>query len=70
MEAVMKTWFRRAEKVQPKPKPRDGRFTRLPQRVKPTDMVASQPATPARDPYSGRVTERDFLIRYGDPLDV
>jgi hypothetical protein len=65
----MKSWFRRATKVQPKPKPLDPRrFKRLPQRVKPADMVASQPVSPARDPYGGRDTERDFVIRFGDPF--
>jgi hypothetical protein len=69
MEAVMKSWFRGGTKVQPQPKPRDpGRFKLLPQCVKPTDTVASHPATSARDPYGGRDTERDFLIRYCDPF--
>jgi hypothetical protein len=45
--------------------PTAGRFTRLPERVDPKDVVESQPVEPPRDPRGGRDTERDFLLRYG-----
>jgi hypothetical protein len=63
-------WFRRTKQVRPTPKPVDpGRFKRLPRHVNLRETIASHPVTPARDPYGGRDTERDFLIRYGDPYD-
>jgi len=46
-------------------RPRSPQFAHLPERVDPKDTVASQAASPARDPESGRDTERDFLLRYG-----
>ncbi len=45
------------------------RFKRLPARVNRRDLRTSQPATPPRDPDGGRDTDRDFVIRYGDPFD-
>ena len=41
------------------------RYTHLPERVDPKEMVTSKPADPPRDPEGGRDTERDFLLRYG-----
>jgi hypothetical protein len=32
-------------------------------RVRPDEMVTSQPAEPVPDPYGGRDTETDFLLR-------
>jgi hypothetical protein len=66
----MRNWFRRTDKVQPAPKRRDSaRFKQLPGHVNLRDTRASQPATPARDTDGSRDTERDFIIRYGDPFD-
>jgi hypothetical protein len=45
------------------------RFKRLPPRVNVRNTVASHPVSPARDPYGGRDTDRDFTIRYGDSFD-
>ena len=33
-------------------------------RVRPEEMVTSQPAEPAPDPYGGRDTETEFLLRH------
>lgn len=33
-------------------------------RVRPEDMVTTQPAEPAPDPYGGRDTETEFLLRH------
>jgi hypothetical protein len=41
------------------------RYTHLPERVDPKQMVTSKRADPARDPEGGRDTERDFLLRHG-----
>jgi hypothetical protein len=50
------------------PRPNDpGRFKRLPARARGT--TTGQQVTPARDPYGGRDTDRDFLTRYGDPFE-
>ncbi|MFQ6170264.1 hypothetical protein ACK8HX_01545 [Oryzobacter sp. R7] len=32
-------------------------------RVRPEDMVTTQPVTPARDPSGGRDTEQEFVLR-------
>jgi hypothetical protein len=40
------------------------RFKHLPERVKPEDMVTTQPVSDAPDPEGGRDTDRDFMIRY------
>ncbi len=40
------------------------RFTKLPERVKPEEMVTSQPVDPPRDPDGGRDPERDFMLRH------
>ncbi|WP_392542574.1 hypothetical protein [Oryzobacter telluris] len=32
-------------------------------RVRPEDMVTTQPVTPAQDPRGGRDTETEFLLR-------
>jgi hypothetical protein len=44
-------------------------YRRLPRRIKPSDTFTSHPVSPARDPEGGRDTNRDFVIRYGDPSD-
>jgi hypothetical protein len=44
-------------------------YQQLPRRIKPTETVTSHLASPARDPEGGRDTNRDFVIRYGDPFD-
>lgn len=64
-------WFRRSGKAQPTQKRSvdPQRFKRLPEYVAVRNTIASHPVSPARDPYGGRDTERDFLIRYGDPFD-
>jgi hypothetical protein len=66
----MRHWFRRSKKAAPPASRRDAkRYKRLPTRVKTRDATASHPVTPPRDPYGGRDTDRDFIIRYGDPFD-
>jgi hypothetical protein len=40
------------------------RFKHLPERVRPEDSVESKDTRVARDPESGRDTDRDFMIRY------
>lgn len=34
-------------------------------RIRPEDMVTTQPVTPAQDPRGGRDTENDFVLRHG-----
>lgn len=41
------------------------RFTHLPERVDPRDMISSHQTEPPRDPEGGRDTDRDFMLRYG-----
>jgi len=70
MEIVMNNWFRTSSKTRPTAKAGDpARFKRLPAHVNVRDTIAIHPVTPARDPYGSRDTERDFVIRYGDPFD-
>lgn len=38
-------------------------FHRLPERVRPEDLVTSQAAFPPQDPRGGRDTETEFLLR-------
>lgn len=64
----MRNWFRKTKNAQPKPRDAE-RFKHLPAHVNVRDTIASHPVTTARDPYGGRDTERDFIIRYGDPFD-
>ena len=40
------------------------RFKQLPEPVRLEDTVESQETQAARDPESGRDTDRDFMIRY------
>jgi hypothetical protein len=67
----MKRWFRTARPNHAiRHQPADPtRFKRLPDRVNLRDTRTSHPASPARDPEGGRDTDRDFIIRYGDPFD-
>ena len=67
----MRRWFRRARKIRQHPELLHDaqRFKRLPKRVNPRDFRTSQQTNPARDPEGGRDTDRDFIIRYGDPFD-
>jgi hypothetical protein len=39
------------------------RFRKLPERVPPEDMIATQETEPPPDPTMGRDTERDFILR-------
>jgi hypothetical protein len=39
------------------------RFRRLPERIRPEDMIAVQETEPPPDPTMGRDTERDFMLR-------
>ncbi len=67
----MRRWFRRSNDGSGAPA-RQGernRFNRLPARVDTKKTHASHPATAPRDPEGGRDTDRDFIIRYGDPFD-
>jgi hypothetical protein len=50
--------------VTAEPTPDSQRFKRLPERVKPQDMIASQDTSVARDPEGGRDTDRDFMFRH------
>ena len=34
-------------------------------RIRPEDMVTTQPVTPAQDPRGGRDPENDFVLRHG-----
>ncbi|HZC52098.1 MAG TPA: hypothetical protein VE441_06335 [Mycobacterium sp.] len=67
----MARWFRRSKKVRKMPQqPGDARrFKRLPEQVDLRKTRTSHPASPPRDPEGGRDTDRDFIIRYGDPFD-
>lgn len=67
----MKRWFRNRQHAGSQPhQPSDPhRFKRLPEHVDIRRTRASQPASPARDPEGGRDTDREFIIRYGDPFD-
>jgi len=62
-------WWKTGRRLtQPQPNDRQS-YKRLPRRIKPRDTFTSHPASPARDPEGGRDTNRDFIIRYGDPFD-
>jgi len=39
------------------------RFRKLPERIRPEDMIATQEAEPPPDPTMGRDSERDFMLR-------
>lgn len=39
------------------------RFRKLPERIRPEDMIATQDTEPPPDPTMGRDTERDFMLR-------
>ena len=39
------------------------RFRKLPERIRPEDMIATQETEPPPDPTMGRDTERDFMLR-------
>lgn len=39
------------------------RFRKLPARIRPEDMIASQETEPPPDPTMGRDPERDFMLR-------
>ncbi|MGA9103161.1 hypothetical protein [Aeromicrobium sp.] len=41
------------------------RFARLPEPIRPEDMVEEVDTRAIPDPEGGRDTDRDFLIRYG-----
>ena len=41
------------------------RFSRLPDPIRPEDMVEEVDTRAVPDPEGGRDTDRDFLIRYG-----
>lgn len=43
--------------------PENERFSQLPERVEPEDMVAEQDSQPVPDPEFGRDPDRDFLLR-------
>ncbi|MHB8185412.1 MAG: hypothetical protein ACYDDU_04865 [Dermatophilaceae bacterium] len=39
------------------------RFRKLPERIRPEDMIAAQETEPPPDPTMGRDSERDFMLR-------
>lgn len=39
------------------------RFRKLPERIRPEDMIATQETEPPPDPTMGRDCERDFMLR-------
>jgi len=39
------------------------RFKKLPKRIRPEDMTATQDTEPPPDPTMGRDSERDFMLR-------
>ena len=39
------------------------RFRKLPERIRPEDMIATQETEPPPDPTMGRDSERDFMLR-------
>ena len=39
------------------------RFRKLPERIRPEDMIAIQETEPPPDPTMGRDTDRDFMLR-------
>lgn len=39
------------------------RFRKLPERIRPEDMIAAQETEPPPDPTMGRDPERDFMLR-------
>ena len=50
--------------AQDKPTPTaSARFRRLPERIRPEDMIAAQETEPPPDPAMGRDSERDFMLR-------
>ena len=65
----MKLRFGRTRSQQPHPPVDPDRFHHLPERVDQKDLRTSYPASAARDPEGGQDTDRDFVIRYGDPFD-
>jgi hypothetical protein len=42
----------------------DNPYRRLPDPVRPEDMVTSEDVRPVVDPYIDRDTEREFMLRY------
>lgn len=47
----------------PKEAASSARFRKLPERIRPEDMIATQDTEPPPDPTMGRDTERDFMLR-------
>ena len=43
--------------------PSSARFRKLPERIRPEDMIAAQETEPPPDPTMGRDSERDFMLR-------
>lgn len=43
---------------------RTAKYGRLPERVRPEEMVEEQPASAPPDPDGGRNPETDFMLRY------
>jgi hypothetical protein len=39
------------------------RFRKLPERIRPEDMIEAQDTEPPKDPTMGRDTEQDFFMR-------
>ncbi|WP_329457227.1 hypothetical protein [Streptomyces sp. NBC_01497] len=40
------------------------RFSELPRRIRPEEMVEEVPAAPPNDPEMGRNAENDWMVRY------
>lgn len=67
----MKEWFRGKRDVRRAAQPpgHPGAFERPPALGNSHDAETSHPVRPPRDPEGDRDADRDFVIRYGDPLD-
>jgi hypothetical protein len=55
---------RRRSKKPPTPAKPHPDYAVLPQHIPLEDTITSQPAEPPQDPYGGRDTETEFMIRH------
>jgi hypothetical protein len=59
----MDTMAEKENTADPDKKASSARFRKLPERIRPEDMIAVQETEPPPDPTMGRDTERDFMLR-------
>jgi hypothetical protein len=67
----VRLWFRRTKNVRRLTQSAGDRkrLKHLPAQVEPRSARTSHRVSPRRAPEGGRDTDRDFIIRYGDPFD-